>query len=124
MYGACRATAAFSSTSVPDLADFGTQLADDDELLDPCSANPEVALLAYSPLLSGAYTVPERAIPAKYLGPDTDAARRYAGGRTRRPRERQPGRPRLADGHDARPWAPAGRVSESANAPCRCRGRP
>jgi hypothetical protein len=47
MYGACRATAAFSSTSVPDLADFGTQLADDDELLDPCSANPEVALLAY-----------------------------------------------------------------------------
>ena len=52
---------------------FGAQLAADDSLLDFCSANPEVALLAYSPLLSGAYTVPDRAIPAQYLGPDTDA---------------------------------------------------
>ena len=42
-------------------------------LPDFCSANPEVALLAYSPLLSGAYTVPDRAFPAEYLGADTDA---------------------------------------------------
>jgi len=52
---------------------FGAQLAADDGLLDFCSANPEVALLAYSPLLSGAYSAPDRAIPAQYLGPDTDA---------------------------------------------------
>jgi len=52
---------------------FGAQLAADEGLLDFCSANPEVALLAYSPLLSGAYTVPDRPIPAQYLGPDTDA---------------------------------------------------
>jgi aryl-alcohol dehydrogenase-like predicted oxidoreductase len=32
-----------------------------------------VALLAYSPLLSGAYTVRGREIPAPYLGPDTEA---------------------------------------------------
>jgi aryl-alcohol dehydrogenase-like predicted oxidoreductase len=96
-------------------ADLGTQLAADDELLDYCSANPEVALLAYSPLLSGAYTVPERAIPAQYPGPDTDAARRPAGGRTRRPRERQPGRPRMADGQEA-PCDPAHRRERRAAA--------
>jgi aryl-alcohol dehydrogenase-like predicted oxidoreductase len=54
-------------------ARFGVQLVADDSLLDFCSANPEVALLAYSPLLSGAYTVPDRAIPEQYLGPDTEA---------------------------------------------------
>lgn len=52
---------------------FGVQLVADDGLLDFCTANPEVALLAYSPLLSGAYTVPDRAFPEQYLGPDTDA---------------------------------------------------
>ena len=30
-------------------------------------------MLAYSPLLSGAYTRADRAFPAQYLGPDTDA---------------------------------------------------
>jgi aryl-alcohol dehydrogenase-like predicted oxidoreductase len=54
-------------------AGFGEQLVADDELLDFCAANPEVALLAYSPLLSGAYTVPGRAFPQQYLGADTDA---------------------------------------------------
>ena len=52
---------------------FGAQLIADGELLDFCSANPDVALLAYSPLLSGAYTVPDRALPAQYAGADTDA---------------------------------------------------
>jgi aryl-alcohol dehydrogenase-like predicted oxidoreductase len=54
-------------------ADFGNQLPADEGLLDFCSENPEVALLAYSPLLSGAYTVPGRAIPAEYVRADTDA---------------------------------------------------
>ena len=52
---------------------FGAQRVADDELLDFCSANPEVALLAYSPLLSGAYTMPDRPLPDQYLGPATDA---------------------------------------------------
>ena len=52
---------------------FGRRLVADDGLLDFCSANPEVALLAYSPLLSGAYTAPDRAFPDQYPGPDTDA---------------------------------------------------
>jgi aryl-alcohol dehydrogenase-like predicted oxidoreductase len=52
---------------------FGRQLVADDGLLDFCRANPEVTLLAYSPLLSGAYTVAGRAIPEQYLGPDADA---------------------------------------------------
>jgi aryl-alcohol dehydrogenase-like predicted oxidoreductase len=52
---------------------FETQLAADEGLLDFCRANPEVALLAYSPLLSGAYTVRGREIPAQYRGPDTKA---------------------------------------------------
>ena len=53
--------------------DAARQLAADEGLLDVCRANPEVALLAYSPLLSGAYTVPDRAFPDQYLGADTDA---------------------------------------------------
>jgi aryl-alcohol dehydrogenase-like predicted oxidoreductase len=52
---------------------FGVQLVADDGLLDFCHANPEVALLAYSPLLSGAYTVPGRTVPEQYLGADSDA---------------------------------------------------
>jgi aryl-alcohol dehydrogenase-like predicted oxidoreductase len=64
-------------------ARFGVQLVADDGLLDFCDANPEVALLAYSPLLSGAYTVPGRTVPEQYLGADTDARldalRRVAG---------------------------------------------
>ena len=52
--------------------DFGAQLVADDELLDFCGANHDVALLAYSPLLSGAYTMSDRPLPDQYLGPDTD----------------------------------------------------
>ena len=52
---------------------FGRQLVADDGLLDYCRENPEVALLAYSPLLSGAFTVPGREFPEQYAGPDTDA---------------------------------------------------
>ena len=54
-------------------SDFGAQLIADEGLLDYCEANREVALLAYSPLLSGAYTVPGRALPEPYLGAATDA---------------------------------------------------
>jgi aryl-alcohol dehydrogenase-like predicted oxidoreductase len=62
---------------------FSAQLVADDGMLDFCRANPEVALLAYSPLLSGAYTVKGRAAPEQYLGADTearlDALRRVTG---------------------------------------------
>jgi len=33
----------------------------------------EITLLAYSPLLGGAYTRADRPVPAEYTGPDTDA---------------------------------------------------
>lgn len=52
-------------------ASFAPQLAANDDLLDYCR-NREVTLLAYSVLLSGAYTRPDRAIAAEYAGPDTD----------------------------------------------------
>jgi aryl-alcohol dehydrogenase-like predicted oxidoreductase len=54
-------------------ASFGAQLVADEGLLDFCTDNPDVALLAYSPLLAGAYSVPDRAIPDQYLGADTEA---------------------------------------------------
>jgi aryl-alcohol dehydrogenase-like predicted oxidoreductase len=53
-------------------ADFGHQTATNDDLVDYCRAR-ETRLLAYSPLLSGAYTRADRAFPDQYLGPDTDA---------------------------------------------------
>jgi len=53
-------------------ASFGHQIAANDDLLDYCRAL-RIRLLAYSPLLSGAYTRPDRAFPEQYLGPDTDA---------------------------------------------------
>jgi aryl-alcohol dehydrogenase-like predicted oxidoreductase len=53
--------------------DFGVQLVADEGLLDYCDANPEVSLLAYSPLLSGSYARPGRPLPEQYLGADTDA---------------------------------------------------
>ena len=51
---------------------FDPQIAANDDLLDYCRSNP-VTLLAYSSLLSGAYTRPDRSIPADYLGPDGEA---------------------------------------------------
>jgi aryl-alcohol dehydrogenase-like predicted oxidoreductase len=53
-------------------ASFSPQLAVNDDLLDYCRARP-VTLLAYSVLLSGAFTRPDRPVPDEYLGPDTAA---------------------------------------------------
>lgn len=53
-------------------ADFDPQVAVNDELLDYCEFEG-VTLLAYSVLLSGAYTREEREFPEQYLGPDTTA---------------------------------------------------
>ena len=53
-------------------ARFDPQIAANEDLLDYCRARG-MTLLAYSPLLSGAYTRPDRSFPEQYLGPDTDA---------------------------------------------------
>lgn len=53
-------------------ASFAPQLNVNADLLDYCRNRP-VTLLAYSALLSGAYTRPERAIGAQYLGLDSEA---------------------------------------------------
>lgn len=52
-------------------ASFSPQIAANSDLLDHC-LNSGVTLLAYSALLSGAYTRPERPIDDGYAGPDTD----------------------------------------------------
>ena len=54
-------------------ADFDVQESVNDELLDYCTVNDDFALLAYSPLLNGAYTRADREVPAEYRGPDADA---------------------------------------------------
>jgi len=51
---------------------FGPQVAVNDDLLDYCRAHA-LTLLAYSPLLGGAYTRADRSFQEQYLGPDTDA---------------------------------------------------
>lgn len=53
-------------------ATFSPQVAVNNDLLDWCRARG-ATLLAYSPLLGGAYTRPDRPIPSQYVGPDTDA---------------------------------------------------
>jgi len=53
-------------------ASFAPQLAANDDLLDFCGMR-NVTLLAYSPLLNGAYTRPDRRLPDQYAGPDSDA---------------------------------------------------
>ena len=53
-------------------ATFYPQIAANEDLLDYCRARG-MTLLAYSPLLNGAYTRPDRSFPDQYLGPDTDA---------------------------------------------------
>ncbi|MGC9523544.1 MAG: aldo/keto reductase [Anaerolineae bacterium] len=50
-------------------ASFGAQIAVNDDLLDYC-ASEDVTLLAYSPLLSGAYTREERDFDQQYQWPD------------------------------------------------------
>ena len=51
----------------------GLQLCVNDDLLDYCEENKAFHLLAYSPLLSGAYTRPDRPLPPQYATPDTEA---------------------------------------------------
>jgi aryl-alcohol dehydrogenase-like predicted oxidoreductase len=53
-------------------ASFDPQIAANDDLLDYCRTRG-MRLLAYSPLLGGAYTRADRAFADQYLGPDTDA---------------------------------------------------
>ncbi len=53
-------------------ASFDPQIAANDDLLDYCRTRG-ITMLAYSPLLSGAYTTrPDRAFSEEYLGLDTD----------------------------------------------------
>ncbi|MFD0677503.1 MULTISPECIES: aldo/keto reductase [unclassified Paenibacillus] len=54
-------------------ADFGVQLSVTDELLNYCKTHDDFSLLAYSPLLNGAYTRQDVSIPEQYEGPDTQA---------------------------------------------------
>jgi aryl-alcohol dehydrogenase-like predicted oxidoreductase len=51
---------------------FDPQLVANDDLLDYCRSTG-LTLLAYSSLLSGAYTRPDRAISEQYLGSDSEA---------------------------------------------------
>jgi aryl-alcohol dehydrogenase-like predicted oxidoreductase len=53
-------------------ASFGAQIAANDDLFDYCRTRG-MTLLAYSPLLSGAYTRPDRPFAEQYHGPDTAA---------------------------------------------------
>jgi aryl-alcohol dehydrogenase-like predicted oxidoreductase len=53
-------------------ASFAPQIAANDDLLDCCRARG-ITMLAYSPLLSGAYTRADRAFREQYLGADTAA---------------------------------------------------
>jgi aryl-alcohol dehydrogenase-like predicted oxidoreductase len=52
-------------------ASFNPQVAVNDDLLDYCR-NRDITLLAYSTLLSGAYTRDDRPFDQQYLGRDTD----------------------------------------------------
>jgi aryl-alcohol dehydrogenase-like predicted oxidoreductase len=54
-------------------ADFGVQLTVDNELLDYCRGQPDFKILAYSPLLSGAYTRSDRPLSRDYINPVTEA---------------------------------------------------
>jgi len=59
-------------------ASFGHQVAASDELLDYCQER-HVQLLAYSPLLHGAYTRSDRPLREQYLGSHNTAAVRVLG---------------------------------------------
>lgn len=54
-------------------ADFSVQIRVNDELLDYYKTHDDFALLAYSPLLGGAYTRRGVPLPEPYAGPDSDA---------------------------------------------------
>lgn len=51
---------------------FDPQVAANEDLLDYCKTRG-ITLLAYSPLLRGAYTRSDRPFPEQYVGPDTEA---------------------------------------------------
>lgn len=53
-------------------ANFEPQKPSNDDLLDYCRVHG-LRLLAYSPLLNGAYVRPDRQFPAQYLGSDSNA---------------------------------------------------
>lgn len=53
-------------------ASFDPQIAANSDLLDYCRSRG-ITMLAYSPLLGGAYTRADRSFSDQYLGPDTDA---------------------------------------------------
>ena len=53
-------------------ASFAPQIAANEDLLDYCRIRG-ITMLAYSPLLKGAYTRADRSFLEQYLGPDTDA---------------------------------------------------
>ena len=52
--------------------DFSPQVSANNDLLDYCQAR-EMTMLAYSPLLSGAYSRTDRQFQAQYAGADTEA---------------------------------------------------
>jgi aryl-alcohol dehydrogenase-like predicted oxidoreductase len=52
-------------------ADFGPQICINEDLKDYCRSH-ELALVGYSVLLQGAYTRPDRPVPAQYAGPEAD----------------------------------------------------
>lgn len=54
-------------------ATFETQVAASQELLDYCQVHEDFSLLAYSPLLSGAYTRQDVVLPPQYRSSDTEA---------------------------------------------------
>lgn len=54
-------------------ASFGPQVASNDDLLDYCRENPDVRMLAYTPLLSGAYVRSDKPLPFPYRSADNDA---------------------------------------------------
>ncbi len=53
-------------------ASFGPQRSSNEDLLDYCREHEDFRLLAYSPLLRGAYTRSDREVPAQYAGAETD----------------------------------------------------
>jgi aryl-alcohol dehydrogenase-like predicted oxidoreductase len=52
-------------------ADFGPQIAINDDLKSYCAAR-DITMIAYSALLQGSYTRQDRPVPAQYAGPDAD----------------------------------------------------
>jgi len=53
-------------------ASFGAQTSSNEDLLDYCREHDDFRLLAYSPLLNGAYTREDREVGAQYRGADFD----------------------------------------------------